>query len=58
MCDFLAILKNNKKYIKFDSQLDFYMKNILIGWIDYLNFEDEKIIRSTQTICITRSTVA
>jgi hypothetical protein len=51
--DFLGILKNNKKIlknIKFGPQLDFHMKNILAGQIDYLNFEDEETIRSTRAI--------
>jgi hypothetical protein len=34
------------------------MKNILIGRIDYLNFEDGETVRSTQTIRATHSTVA
>jgi hypothetical protein len=43
--DFLTILKNSKKIIKniiFFPQLNFHMKNILIGRIDHLSFEDEK----------------
>jgi hypothetical protein len=39
LSDFLAILKNIKKIlknIKFGSKLDFHMKNILTGRIDYL----------------------
>jgi hypothetical protein len=34
------------------------MKNILTERIDYLNFEDEKTIRSTRVIRSTRRTVA
>jgi hypothetical protein len=59
--DFLAILKNSKKIlknIKFNPQLDFHMKNILTSRIDYLNFKDGKIVRNTQAIRATRSTVA
>jgi hypothetical protein len=59
--DFLAILKNSKKIlknIKFDPQLDFHMKNILTGQIDYLNFEDGETVHSTWTIRATRSTIA
>jgi hypothetical protein len=54
MSDFLAILKN----IKFDHQLNFYIKNVLIGQIDHLNFEDKKMVRNTRMIRATRSTVA
>jgi hypothetical protein len=45
--DFLAILKNSKKIlknIKFSLQLDFHMKNILTGHIDYLKFEDGETV--------------
>jgi hypothetical protein len=34
------------------------MKNILIGRINHLNFEDSEMIRSTRVIRATRSTVA
>jgi hypothetical protein len=54
MSYFLAILKN----IKFSLQLDFYMKNILTGRINYLNFKDEKMVHSTQIIRATRITIA
>jgi uncharacterized protein YjaZ len=59
--DFLEFLKNNKnilKNIKFHSQLDFHMKNILTGHINYLNFEDRETVRITQVIRAMRSTVA
>jgi hypothetical protein len=58
--DFLVILKNSKiilKNIKFGPQLDFDMKNILTGRIDYLNFEDREIVRSIPDIRIMRNTV-
>jgi hypothetical protein len=51
--DFLAILKN----IKFGHQLDFHMKNILTGQIDYLNFKDGKTVRNTRVIRATHSTI-
>jgi hypothetical protein len=54
MSYFLAILKN----IKFSLQLDFYMKNILTGRINYLNFKDEKTVHSTQIIRAMRITIA
>jgi hypothetical protein len=34
------------------------MKNILIGRIDHLNFEDGETVRNIRTIRTTRSTVA
>jgi hypothetical protein len=51
--DFLAILKNNKiflKNIKFGLQLDFRMKNILTGRIHNLNFKDRETVCSTRVI--------
>jgi hypothetical protein len=59
--DFLVILKNSKKIlnnIKFGPQLDFHMKNILIGRIDYLNYKDGETVHSIRAIRATRSTVA
>jgi hypothetical protein len=59
--DFLDILKNSKKVlknIKFGPRLDFHIKNILIGRIDYLNFEDGETVCSTRAIRVMRSTVA
>jgi hypothetical protein len=60
MSHFLAILKNSKKIlknIKSYLELYFHIKNILIGLIDHLNFEDGETVRSTQTIRAMRSTV-
>jgi hypothetical protein len=60
LSDFLSILKNSKKSlknIKFGPHLDFHMKNILTGRIDYLNFKDGEMIRSTRTIRVTSNTV-
>jgi hypothetical protein len=59
--DFLAILKNSKnieKSRKLGPQLDFHMKNILTGRINYLNFEDGETVCNTRAIRATRSTVA
>jgi hypothetical protein len=61
LSDFLAILKNSKKFkkkIKFGSQIDFHMKNTFTSRINHLNFEDGKTVRSTWTIRATGSTVA
>jgi hypothetical protein len=58
---FLAILKNSKqnfKKYKIWSPTRFSYENILIGRIDYLNFEDRETVCSTRTIRATRSTVA
>jgi hypothetical protein len=60
LSDFLTILKNSnkiRKNIKFGLYLDFHMKNILTDQIDHLNFNDEKMIRSTQIICAMRGTI-
>jgi hypothetical protein len=44
--------------MKFGSQLNFHMENILTSRIDHLNFENGEMVRNTRIIHATHSTVA